>query len=318
MSRSPWCQARPARTAMAVGPVSWWTTGRCRRSSTRQARQHELPCVARGSAESGTGPRTRPTRSSPPRPRASTSRLSATTASGGRARCGASWWARASGASAERPSCTNPTTCSWRYVGPLLTGDASQIRASSTGPARCGSASTSSGSARTRRPAAPTCWSSPPGTRAPPTTPCTGPAAPGRHLRPTALHRLDYGGRYFYAPQSTRDEHGRRIMFGWLQEGADGRGERAGRLVRRDVPAEGRHARHGRRPASGPGAGAHRAAAGARRGGSGPAGRPVHPAARRARGPAGHRDDPASRSRSDRPARGPRDTGRRRTRRSWR
>lgn len=36
---------------------------------------------------------------------------------------------------------------------------------------------------------------------------------------PTALHRLDYGGRYFYAPQSTRDEHGRRIMFGWLQEG---------------------------------------------------------------------------------------------------
>lgn len=33
------------------------------------------------------------------------------------------------------------------------------------------------------------------------------------------LHRLDLGGRYFYAPQSMRDEGGRRLMFGWLQEG---------------------------------------------------------------------------------------------------
>ena len=41
----------------------------------------------------------------------------------------------------------------------------------------------------------------------------------GRHVHPAALHRLDYGGRYFYAPQSFADEHGRRIMFGWLQEG---------------------------------------------------------------------------------------------------
>ncbi|UUU26548.1 glycoside hydrolase family 32 protein [Streptomyces sp. DSM 40750] len=41
----------------------------------------------------------------------------------------------------------------------------------------------------------------------------------GDTFTPTGLHRLDYGGRYFYAPQSTRDEHGRRIMFGWLQEG---------------------------------------------------------------------------------------------------
>lgn len=41
----------------------------------------------------------------------------------------------------------------------------------------------------------------------------------GDTFTPTALHRLDYGGRYFYAPQSTRDEHGRRIMLGWLQEG---------------------------------------------------------------------------------------------------
>lgn len=35
---------------------------------------------------------------------------------------------------------------------------------------------------------------------------------------PTGLHRLDLGGNYFYAPQSYRDETGRRIMFGWLQD----------------------------------------------------------------------------------------------------
>jgi beta-fructofuranosidase len=38
-------------------------------------------------------------------------------------------------------------------------------------------------------------------------------------FEPTGLHRLDYGGRFFYAPQSFQDESGRRIMFGWLQEG---------------------------------------------------------------------------------------------------
>ncbi|GAA0526543.1 glycoside hydrolase family 32 protein [Paractinoplanes ferrugineus] len=51
----------------------------------------------------------------------------------------------------------------------------------------------------------------------------------GDAFTPTAVHRLDYGGRYFYAPQSTRDEHGRRIMFGWLQEGrTDDANARAG------------------------------------------------------------------------------------------
>lgn len=34
-----------------------------------------------------------------------------------------------------------------------------------------------------------------------------------------ALHRLDLGGRFFYAPQSMRDESGRRVLFGWMQEG---------------------------------------------------------------------------------------------------
>lgn len=41
----------------------------------------------------------------------------------------------------------------------------------------------------------------------------------GDSFTPRELHRLDYGGRYFYAPQSFADESGRRVMFGWLQEG---------------------------------------------------------------------------------------------------
>jgi beta-fructofuranosidase len=38
-------------------------------------------------------------------------------------------------------------------------------------------------------------------------------------LIPEAEHKLDYGDRYFYAPQSFTDALGRRIMFGWVQEG---------------------------------------------------------------------------------------------------
>ncbi|MDR6987445.1 beta-fructofuranosidase [Paenarthrobacter nitroguajacolicus] len=41
----------------------------------------------------------------------------------------------------------------------------------------------------------------------------------GDTFEPGALHRLDYGGRFFYAPQSFLDESGRRVMFGWMQEG---------------------------------------------------------------------------------------------------
>lgn len=41
----------------------------------------------------------------------------------------------------------------------------------------------------------------------------------GDSFAPRKLHRLDYGGRYFYAPQSFADESGRRVMFGWMQEG---------------------------------------------------------------------------------------------------
>lgn len=41
----------------------------------------------------------------------------------------------------------------------------------------------------------------------------------GDTFTPHRLGRLDYGGRYFYAPQSFQDAQGRRLMFGWLQEG---------------------------------------------------------------------------------------------------
>lgn len=41
----------------------------------------------------------------------------------------------------------------------------------------------------------------------------------GDRFEPRSLHRLDLGGRFFYAPQSMRDETGRRLMFGWMQEG---------------------------------------------------------------------------------------------------
>lgn len=41
----------------------------------------------------------------------------------------------------------------------------------------------------------------------------------GDRFEPQTLHRLDLGGRFFYAPQSMRDEAGRRLMFGWMQEG---------------------------------------------------------------------------------------------------
>lgn len=45
----------------------------------------------------------------------------------------------------------------------------------------------------------------------------TGHYADGR-FTPEYLGMLDYGQRYFYAPQSMREESGRRTMFGWLME----------------------------------------------------------------------------------------------------
>jgi beta-fructofuranosidase len=38
-------------------------------------------------------------------------------------------------------------------------------------------------------------------------------------LIPEIEHKLDYGDRHFYAPQSFTDAQGRRIIFGWLHEG---------------------------------------------------------------------------------------------------
>jgi beta-fructofuranosidase len=36
---------------------------------------------------------------------------------------------------------------------------------------------------------------------------------------PEISHKLDYGDRHFYAPQSFTDAQGRRVIFGWVQEG---------------------------------------------------------------------------------------------------
>lgn len=48
-----------------------------------------------------------------------------------------------------------------------------------------------------------------------------------RHFLPERLHKLDYGDRYFYAPQSFRDRQGRRIAFGWAHEGRSAEAQRA-------------------------------------------------------------------------------------------
>jgi beta-fructofuranosidase len=40
-----------------------------------------------------------------------------------------------------------------------------------------------------------------------------------QQLLPEVEHKLDYGDRHFYAPQSFTDARGRRIIFGWVQEG---------------------------------------------------------------------------------------------------
>jgi beta-fructofuranosidase len=41
----------------------------------------------------------------------------------------------------------------------------------------------------------------------------------GERFHLAQKHHLDYGLNYFYAAQSFPDEHGRRILFGWIQEG---------------------------------------------------------------------------------------------------
>lgn len=116
---------------------------------------------------------------------------------------------------------------SWDYIGPLCIGDASQGDPADTdwtgtmwecvdlfraGQGSLGSAPTDNSpdvlvfsawdDGVTRHPLY---W--------------TGRYAGGDAFEPEALHRLDYGGRFFYAPQSFEDESGRRVMFGWMQEG---------------------------------------------------------------------------------------------------
>lgn len=41
----------------------------------------------------------------------------------------------------------------------------------------------------------------------------------GEHLHPGQKRLLDYGLNYFYAAQSFLDDQGRRVLFGWVQEG---------------------------------------------------------------------------------------------------
>jgi beta-fructofuranosidase len=40
-----------------------------------------------------------------------------------------------------------------------------------------------------------------------------------QRFRPAALHKLDFGDNFFYAPQALTDAAGRCLMWGWLQEG---------------------------------------------------------------------------------------------------
>ncbi|MEV0490065.1 glycoside hydrolase family 32 protein [Streptomyces atratus] len=106
---------------------------------------------------------------------------------------------------------------SWRYVGPLLTGDASAGTAADldwTGTMwECVDLFRIDGTDILAFSA----WDE--GTTHHPLY-WTG-QYEGDTFTPRELHRLDYGQRYFYAPQSTRDALGRRIMLGWLQEGRD-------------------------------------------------------------------------------------------------
>lgn len=40
-----------------------------------------------------------------------------------------------------------------------------------------------------------------------------------RRFNPLKIDKLDYGNHYFYAPQTMLDDRGRRLMWGWIQEG---------------------------------------------------------------------------------------------------
>ena len=253
-SQSPWCPARTARTATAAGPVSWWTTGECRRSSTRAGTASiELPCVARGSADLRywTKDPANPVITAPPEGVDITAFRDHCVWREGRA-----VWRQLVGSGIRGVGGTaflyeSDDLRSWRYVGPLLIGDASQnqgeldwtgtmwecvdlFRSIEDGARR-------PGLLRLGR-----------GHHPPP--PVLDRPLPGRHLHPDRPPpprlRRPLLLRPPVHPRRARPTHHVRLAPG----GPDGRGERAGRLVRRDVPAEGRHARHGRQPAPGPGA----------------------------------------------------------------
>ena len=82
----------------------------------------------------------------------------------------------------------------------------------------------------------------------------------GDRFEPRALHRLDLGGRFFYAPQSMRDEAGRRTHVRLDAGGTDGCRRRRRWMVRGDVAAARGLRGCGRIAAPGPGAGGRRPA----------------------------------------------------------
>jgi len=111
---------------------------------------------------------------------------------------------------------------SWRYVGPLLSGDAGQGRAGDVDwPGTMWECVDLFRVGRSGAPGSETdvlmfsAWDK---GQTHHTLYWTG-RYEGDTFAPGQLHRLDYGQRYFYAPQSFEDAGGRRIMFGWLQEG---------------------------------------------------------------------------------------------------
>jgi len=48
-----------------------------------------------------------------------------------------------------------------------------------------------------------------------------------QHFTPTTIQKLDWGDQHFYAPQTLRDDQGRQLIWGWVQEGQSVEAQRA-------------------------------------------------------------------------------------------
>ncbi len=169
------------------------------------------------------GRRMPPTPSSPPRRATSTSSPSATTACGGKgadgAGAGGRSWAPASAEAAGPRSSTSPPTCAPGSTSGRCSSATRTLTAHSSGLDRddVGMRRPVPRRIRERRDGRPGLLRM--GRRRDPPPALLDRRLPRDRFEPRALHRLDLGGRFFYAPQSIRDEAGRRLMFGWMQEG---------------------------------------------------------------------------------------------------